>query len=71
MSAYKTLECNIVDLDCLIEALKLLGLEAKIYDKVDGKWEVMGYEVVLPFKNIKSMLKWLLKRLEKHEKEGQ
>lgn len=32
MSAYKTLECNIVDLDCLLEAVKLLGLEATIHD---------------------------------------
>lgn len=32
MSAYKTVECDIVDLDCLIEALKLLGLDAKQYD---------------------------------------
>ena len=32
MSAYKTLQCNIVDLNCLIEALKLLGLTAEIYD---------------------------------------
>lgn len=32
MSAFKTLECNIVDLNCLLEALKLLGLEPEIYE---------------------------------------
>ena len=34
MSAYKTVECDIVDLDCLIEALKLLGFDPIIHDEL-------------------------------------
>ena len=32
MSAYKTVECDIVDLDCLLDALKLLGFEVGIFE---------------------------------------
>lgn len=32
MSAYKTVECDIVDLDCLLEALKLLGFKVNQFD---------------------------------------
>ena len=32
MSAYKTVECDIVDLDCLLEALQLLGLKPEQHD---------------------------------------
>jgi len=31
MSAYKKIECEIVDKDCLLEALKLLGFEPKVF----------------------------------------
>lgn len=33
MSAYKTLECDIVDLECLIDALKLLNLDVLIHEE--------------------------------------
>jgi len=31
MSAYKKIECEIVDKDCLLEALKLLGFEPEVF----------------------------------------
>ena len=33
MSAYKKIECNIVDKDTLLEALKLLGLKTEVFNE--------------------------------------
>lgn len=41
MSAYKTVECDIVDLDCLLEALELLGFKVKQYDNPEN---LTGYK---------------------------
>lgn len=41
MSAYKTLECDIVDLECLLEALKLLNLSPEIFEKAEN---LKGYQ---------------------------
>lgn len=41
MSAYKTVECDIVDLECLLDALKLLGFNINQYEKPEN---LKGYQ---------------------------
>lgn len=41
MSAYKTLECDIVDLECLLEALELLNLYPEIFENPEN---LRGYQ---------------------------
>ena len=42
MSAYKKIECEIVDKDCLLEALKLLDLDPNLYDVPEQLRGYMG-----------------------------
>ena len=60
MSAYKSLECDIVDKDILLKALSLLGFECLVYDEAKN---LTGYqndvraekaEIIIPKEQINS-----------------